>query len=420
MRELLRAVGESGEGYVVSSANPRIVDGKPTKNPRYLQTRPDVSRPRDRHLAEVSTRLFRRLRPDQSVVFPVSSILSGRRNNPADAAAGVRALAVYNPIHYQALPELFMDYVCSLTGKSPSTTGAGSEGALTKGPFNALTSTPDLNNALVGFILTGYAGFSTAAGHVGPHVRVDHDISLLIPEIWARLPVHQRDPDYLIANGYLEKVEDFTHEGRRVLASRLGYRITEKFVHDFFGKVFDNPLRVFDAAILRPETQDMEAFVDGVDNIVTAQQRVARGYFTDGSLEACCPPLQALIRIMADGDDPKAAKAVEDSDFRALFTRDRLLESDWYQERLRTKQERDVALWSRHVAYLEAFLTRASHRDVAAELDVEGRLRAARRHLADVSDPAHLGRLRGTLGADPLGVSTTRAGAKSGRAMAGV
>ena len=40
---------------------------------------------------------------------------------------GVRALAVYNPIHYQELPELFMDFVCSLTGKSPSTTGAGSE-----------------------------------------------------------------------------------------------------------------------------------------------------------------------------------------------------------------------------------------------------------------------------------------------------
>ena len=40
----------------------------------------------------------------------------------------IRGLAVYNPIHYQELPELFMDFICSLTGKSPSTTGAGSEG----------------------------------------------------------------------------------------------------------------------------------------------------------------------------------------------------------------------------------------------------------------------------------------------------
>ena len=30
-----------------------------------------------------------------------------------------------------------MDFICSLTGKSPSTTGAGSEGALTRGSFAA-------------------------------------------------------------------------------------------------------------------------------------------------------------------------------------------------------------------------------------------------------------------------------------------
>jgi hypothetical protein len=45
-----------------------------------------------------------------------------------------------------------MDYVCSLTGKSPSTTGAGSEGALTKGPFNALNMCYDLNASIVSMI----------------------------------------------------------------------------------------------------------------------------------------------------------------------------------------------------------------------------------------------------------------------------
>ncbi len=75
---------------------------------------------------------------------------------------------MYGPIHYQELPELFMDYMCSVTGKSPSTTGAGTEGALTKGPFNALCATADLNNALVSMLLCGYAGFSSAAGWIGP------------------------------------------------------------------------------------------------------------------------------------------------------------------------------------------------------------------------------------------------------------
>ena len=74
---------------------------------------------------------------DQPVHMPVGAILSGRRNNPPNKENGNRSLAVYGPLHYQELPELMMDYISSLTGKSPSTTGAGSEGALTKGPFNS-------------------------------------------------------------------------------------------------------------------------------------------------------------------------------------------------------------------------------------------------------------------------------------------
>ena len=160
-----------------------------------------------------------------------------------------------------------MDLVCSLTGKSPSTTGAGSEGALTKGPFNALSPTADLNNALVSFILCGHQGFSSAAGYIGSRRRVDHDISMLIPEIWCRIPVAERDPQYLIEKGYLEKLDDFEYAGETVFASRLGYRITESFVHAYFGKVFDSPTIVFDEPMLKPETQDMTAYVDGINNI---------------------------------------------------------------------------------------------------------------------------------------------------------
>src|ERR1035437_4788994 len=97
--------------------------------------------------------------------------------------------------------------VCSSDlGKSPSTTGAGSEGALTKSPFNALRPIVDLNNALISYVLTGMAGFSSCAGHIGPRVRVDHDISLLIPELWCRLAPKERDPRNLIAAGHLERL----------------------------------------------------------------------------------------------------------------------------------------------------------------------------------------------------------------------
>src|SRR5690606_30562478 len=135
----------------------------------------------------------------------------------------VPPLAVYNPLHYQELPEAFMDFIASLTGKSPSTTGAGSEGAMTKGPFNALWSIHDLNNAFVSYALTGLQVFSTPAGHVGRKYRVDPDISLLMPEVWARLSAEERDANRLIAGGYLERVRDFRHGRRTVAASRLGW-----------------------------------------------------------------------------------------------------------------------------------------------------------------------------------------------------
>ncbi|MBK1719106.1 hypothetical protein CKO27_15895 [Thiocystis violacea] len=383
---------------VVSSAHPRLVDGKPSKNPRYLQIRPDLVDPMRAYVAEIGARFHRKLPLDVPIGHPVNAVLTGRRNNPPEP--GVRALAVYNPIHYQELPELFMDFICSLTGKSPSTTGAGSEGALTKAPFNALRPTVDLNNALVSYILTGYAGFSSSAGYIGPDVKVAHDVSLLIPEIWARLSEQERDPAYLIEHGYLEPLKDFDYQGRQVLASRLGYRITERFVAHFLGKIFDNPQAVFTPAILRPETQDLGVFVDGVENIREAQERVARRYLEDGSIEDACPPLQALIHIMAEGHHQ--GRTIRDPAVRDLFSRESLLASDWYRERLEVKQARDVQLARRLVFNLQQFLELSHYADEADRLDAAARLERAKAQLARARDPAYLDALVGTLGADPL------------------
>jgi hypothetical protein len=374
------------------------VGGKPTKNPRYLQTRPDLVRARDRYVAQMGARLNRKLTIDDPVLFPVISVLSGRRNNRPEA--DTRPLCVYGPIHYQELPELFMDYVCSLTGKSPSTTGAGSEGALTKGPFNALCATADLNNTLVSMLLCGYAGFSSAAGWIGPRFRADHDVSVLIPEIWCRLFPQERDPAQLIAAGHLEKLDDYEFEGRKVLASRLGYRITAKFVHTFFGRVFDNPAAVFTEEILKPEIQDQKVYADGIDNIVEAQKRVALAYFEDGSIQDACPPLRALLHIMAYGQ--YEGKNEQHPDVRALFTREALLASDWYRQRLAIKQARDVALWQRHVRSLTEFLALPSHSDEAERLGVGERLTRARAELERVSSRSYLEELHGTIGADPI------------------
>jgi hypothetical protein len=406
MQKLIREMADEakqagqpqGVGYFVSSAHPRLVEGKPSKNPRYLQKRPDLARPRDTYLAEICARLRRRLPPGQPVHQPVGAVLAGRRNNPPEP--GICPLAVFNPIHYFELPELFMEFICSMTGKSPSMTGAGSEGALTKGPFNALPPIIDLNNALVSWILTGHHGFITAAGFVGPKGRVDHDISLLVPEIWCRMTPQERDPEWLRTNHYLDKCEDFEFAGKTVLASRLGYRINARFVNSFFGRMFNHPQGLFTEEMLRPELQDMAVFADGMDNIVSTQKRVAERYFEDGSARQACPPLRALLSIMVEGE--WEGKDLAHVEVRALFTREKLLASDWYAARLAAKQKVDSRLWRRHVDYLERFSRVASHADEAARLDIAGRLTSARTALRQIETPAHLEKLRGGLGAEPI------------------
>ena len=401
MQSLIRAVaGDGAPGYFVSSAHPRLVGGKPSKNPRYLQVRPDLLAPRDTYLAQMATRLRRRIPLDQPVPLPVNAVLPGHRNNPPERDAGIPALAVFNPIHYLELPELFMEFICSMTGKSPSTTGAGSEGALTKGPFNALAPIIDLNNALVSYLLTGDGVFITAAGCVGPQVRVDHDISLLVPELWCRMSVEERSPEFLIARGYLEKCADFTHAGAPVLASRLGYRITQRFVNAFFGRVFNHPDAVFTEEMLRPEKQDLAIFVEGMETIITTQQRVAQLYFDDGSIAVACPPLRALLHLMRDGKFE--GKALDHPEIRALFTREAMLASDWYARRLAAKQAVDLQLCRRNIGALEKFLGKTNYAEEASRLGMADRLSFARLMLERVKSPRYLDELRGTLGANPL------------------
>ena len=399
LQKLIGDVAATGQpDFFVSSAHPRLVEGKPSKNPRYLQKRPDLVHPDEPYLADLSARLRRRVPAGQFVPTPVSAILAGRRNNPPEA--GIRALACYNPIHYFELPELFMEFICSMTGKSPSTTGAGSEGALTKGPFNALPPIMDLNNALVSWVLTGHDGFVTAAGCVGPKVRVDHDVSLIVPEVFCRMSLKERDPQFLIASHYLDKLEDFEHQGKKILASRLGYRINARFIHAFFGRVFNHPQAVFTDAMLRPELQDQDIFADGMDNIVATQKRVAKMYFDDGSIKQSCPPLKALLHIMLN--DEWEGKGLDHPEFRILFTREYLMASDWYAARLAAKQKVDLKLWKHHVEYLNHFLRRPSHEDIAASLGIASRLARARKTLEEVESPDYLKKLSGTLGAEPV------------------
>lgn len=380
--------------FVCPSELRQLADGTKSKNQRYLQDRQDISDPKSVYLVKLGIKLNQNLNSKSDVKFAVNAVLTGRRNNPTEK--GVRPLCVYNPLHYMDLPELFMEYISSMTGKSPSTTGAGLEGAMTKGPFNSISTVYDLNSALLGFILTGYKGFLSSAGYIGPKFRVDHDITYIIPEIWSRMKIGERNPQYLIDNGLLEKCKNMSYNGKEVLFERLGYRITKKFVEKFAGRIFSSPGMLFADEMLKPELQDMDVFADSMDNIVGAHQRAANLLIDDGSVDEAIPPLKALLNIMAygsyDGMNLSSPK------FRSLFDIEYVLNSDWYKARLINQQKFTIEHISRGIDYIENVINRKNYESVVHDLQLNEKLSALREKLIFVKSDKFISTLVGTIG----------------------
>jgi hypothetical protein len=113
-----------------------------------------------------------------------------------------------------------------------------------------------------------------------------------------------------------------------------------------------------------------------------------------------CPPLKALLHIMVHGEFE--GRELSHARTRSLFTRENMLASDWYAERLRARQTVDAKLWQQHVSYLTKFITKPNYADEAARLGIEDRLHHARHELKRISTAAYLDGIRGTLGANPL------------------
>jgi hypothetical protein len=94
-------------------------------------------------------------------------------------------------------------------------------------------------------------------------------------------------------------------------------------------------------------------------------------------------------------------RGLADPEIRALFTREALLASDWYRARLDAKTSADRALWTRHVASLDAFLGNSAYHSEIRRLGIEERLSEARTMLATVASPEYRESLVGMLGTDP-------------------
>ena len=174
----------------------------------------------------------------------------------------------------------------------------------------------------------------------------------------------------------------------------------DKFVSHYFGRIFDNPSAAINEEMLKPEIQSLEVFADGVANLVEAERKSALNYFKDGTIKYACPLLKIVLHVMAYGHYEN--KSIQDPELRALFTREALIKSDWYKERLVIKQQRDTVLCMRNIKALEDFLSRPGYNVEAARLGIHDKLKKAQQELARVSSESYLMDLEGTIGADPI------------------
>ncbi|MCP4507860.1 MAG: hypothetical protein GY826_15890, partial [Fuerstiella sp.] len=134
--------------------------------------------------------------------------------------------------------------------------------------------------------------------------------------------------------------------------------------------------------------------------IAEAHERVARNYLDDGSIDLACPPLRALLHIMAEGT--YLGKDIHDPEIRQLFSLESMLQSEWYVERLKTRRQRDQQLWQRHVTYLQTFVSQPEFEPDVERLGLKSRLEKATIRLAEVSSSDYLQQLHGCIGADRL------------------
>jgi hypothetical protein len=82
-------------------------------------------------------------------------------------------------------------------------------------------------------------------------------------------------------------------------------------------------------------------------------------------------------------------KTANDAGIRSMFTLEYLLQSDWYQERLKIKQQTDLQLWQQHRAYILQRINETQQSDSLYK-DLINKLEITQRVLADISDLSYL------------------------------
>ena len=86
--------------------------------------------------------------------------------------------------------------------------------------------------------------------------------------------------------------------------------------------------------------QDIKSYADSVKTIRVTNKHVAEMYIADGGADMAVPPLKALLYIMRDGE--YEGMTLTSPEFRAMWTRENIIKSDWYMERLKCFQTKEI------------------------------------------------------------------------------
>ena len=106
-------------------------------------------------------------------------------------------------------------------------------------------------------------------------------------------------------------------------------------------------------------------------------------------------PVRALLEIMATGRTSDGL-TLDDVPFRELFSRDSVLASDWYAERVSALREVELARLERSLESIDAFTANELHAETAERLGLASRRAPVESRIKELNEVPDL--LWGTIG----------------------
>jgi hypothetical protein len=95
-------------------------------------------------------------------------------------------------------------------------------------------------------------------------------------------------------------------------------------------------------------------------------------------------------------------KGIDSKEIRDMFSRDYVLNSHWYKERLKAKQEYDLSLWKKHKQYLNSFLSKEHNLSKDKQELLEEKQKEIEKRISYYQTNEYLESLIGTIGKDIL------------------